>query len=74
MGKEKELLEAVRTKNVELARKIVSKLKKSGAPVTCVLCCTFNSEGSMAGCGNNVPIPRARFHLNFVVCIMCAHG
>ena len=33
MGKEKELLEAVRTKNVEQARKIVSKLKKTGAPV-----------------------------------------
>ena len=33
MGKEKELLEAVRTKNVEQARKIVSKLKKTGERV-----------------------------------------
>jgi len=30
MGKEKELLEAVKTKNVEQARKIVAKLKKAG--------------------------------------------
>jgi len=30
MGKEKELLEAVKTKNVEQARKIVAKLRKAG--------------------------------------------
>jgi len=30
MGKEKELLEAVKTKNVEQARKMVVKLKKAG--------------------------------------------
>jgi len=30
MGKEKELLEAVKTKNVEQARKLVAKLRKAG--------------------------------------------